>query len=104
MWMGSPQGSNQNDQYNVEQQSEQHAGNSAIQKDHAYGNCDTSGNCNVNQHINQNGNSQTELVLRAAVSHRADRRLERRRWRPETCTGMGSERRMPSDSAPTSTA
>jgi hypothetical protein len=59
MWMGSPQGTNPNDQYNVNQLSDQHASNSAFQEDDAFGNCDTSGNCDIDQRINQNGNSQT---------------------------------------------
>jgi len=58
MWGGSPQGSNPNDVYDVNQSSEQLASNAASQDDRAYINCDTTGNCTADQRISQNGNTQ----------------------------------------------
>ncbi|MGH2935089.1 MAG: hypothetical protein ACRDL2_11340 [Gaiellaceae bacterium] len=64
MWADPSQGSNPNDRYDVDQSSGQHAdgpphgSGPANQNDQAYGQCDTSGNCTIDQRIEQQGNNQ----------------------------------------------
>lgn len=58
MWSDPNQGSNPADLFDINQSSNQHASNGALQDDRAYGQCDTSGNCTVDQRIGQNGKSQ----------------------------------------------
>jgi hypothetical protein len=57
-WYDPNQGSNPADSYNLDQHSDQHASDSAFQSDAVYANCDTTGNCDADQHINQNGNNE----------------------------------------------
>ncbi len=60
MWRGSPQLSNPNNVYDVDQRSTEQASNATpTQDDRLYGNCDTSGNCTVNELIDQNGTTET---------------------------------------------
>jgi hypothetical protein len=54
-WMGSPQGSNPNDQYNINQGINQQASNNADQNIQIFTNCDTTGTCTGNESATQNG-------------------------------------------------
>jgi hypothetical protein len=57
-WWGSTQFGNPNDTYNIASDSNQNGSKSAFQSDREYANCDTSGVCNADQTIHQNGNNQ----------------------------------------------
>src|SRR5207237_376353 len=57
-WMGSPQGTNPNNVYLIDQRSDEHAAKGANQNDQIYSNCDTTGNCRAREDITQNGNHQ----------------------------------------------
>jgi hypothetical protein len=58
-WWGSSQSGNSSDTYNIDSNSAQRASNpGSFQSDKEYANCETSGICNAEQHINQNGNNQ----------------------------------------------
>jgi hypothetical protein len=58
-WCCSSQTSNPKDVFNIRQRGVQDAGPSANQSDVGVGNCDSSGNCSVQQSIRQNGHTTT---------------------------------------------
>lgn len=59
MWADPSQGSNPGDRYDISQSSSQHASNPTFQDDRAYGQCETSGNCTIDQRIQQQGQGHT---------------------------------------------
>jgi hypothetical protein len=58
MWSDPTQGSNTGDRYDIGQSSDEHASNPTNQDDAGYGQCFTSGNCTIDQHINVQGDNQ----------------------------------------------
>ena len=57
-WLGSPQQTNPNDHYSINQQTQQNASGNADQTDQIFSNCDTTGICSANEDTTQNGTHQ----------------------------------------------
>jgi hypothetical protein len=65
-WAGSPQESNPNNVYQIDQRADQHASKGANQNGQIYSNCDTSGTCTATEHVSQNGNNQNNSCTGAS--------------------------------------
>lgn len=59
MWADPSQYSNPGNRYDIDQSSHQHASNPTFQDDRAFGQCETSGNCTIDQRIQQQGQNNT---------------------------------------------
>jgi hypothetical protein len=59
-WMGSPQGTNPSDQYNINQNINQQASNNANQQIEIFTNCDTVGTCTGTETATQNGSTTSD--------------------------------------------
>ena len=57
-WMDPDQGSNPNDRYDLDQNSDQHASDPDTQDNSQYAECHTTGNCTADEHIHQQGQHQ----------------------------------------------
>jgi hypothetical protein len=59
-WMGSPQGTNPSDQYNINQNINQQGSNNADQTIEIFTNCDTTGTCTGHETETQNGSTSSQ--------------------------------------------
>lgn len=105
MWSDPNQGSNPANLFDINQSSSQHASNGALQDDRAYGQCDTSGNCTVDQRIGQNGKSQTNSCSGASCDIGLIVTTNSDGTNTSTCTGQrnsdnGDENTCPSPPPP----